>query len=110
MSSCAEVGSTTTLTASDPNLACSSSPAMSGSKYISYEKPEHPPGRTATRSAISSPPSASSSSLTLVAALSVRVITIGSSEDVLSVVTLPGGDGDPTGMAVGGSTELADLG
>src|SRR5262245_41658299 len=53
-----------------------SSGAMSPSKNISYWKPEHPPGRTATRSASSGSPSASSSSLTLSAAESVRVIIV----------------------------------
>ena len=63
----------------DANAACStvwSSASTSPSKNISYEKPEQPPGRTATRSANSGWPSASSSSLTLTAAVSVTVITV----------------------------------
>src|SRR5262245_12303441 len=50
-----------------------SSAATSVSKNISYEKPEHPPGRTATRStSSSSEPSSAISPFTLSTAESVR--------------------------------------
>ena len=51
-----------------------SSAAFSVSKNISYDRPEHPPGRTATRRYSSGWPSAAISSLTLVVAVSVRAI------------------------------------
>src|SRR3954447_6999683 len=53
-----------------------SSPATSVSKNISYEKPEHPPGRTATRStSSSSEPSSAMRPFTLSTAESVRLKT-----------------------------------
>src|ERR1700690_2673985 len=51
-----------------------SSGAFSLSKNISYDSPEHPPGRTATRRLSSGWSSAASSSRTLTVAVSVRAI------------------------------------
>src|SRR5207249_837051 len=75
---------------------------------ISYEKPEQPPGRTATRSANSGLPSASSRSLTLMAASSVRVIT--SVLLVGSTQTLSVRERDLARLAVDKGVELVDLG
>ena len=52
------------------------------SRYMAYRRPEHPPGWTAMRSAMSSRPSSVRSSLTFPAAFSVRLI-IGSSGAVV---------------------------
>src|SRR6266508_1560091 len=66
------IRSTTSLT---PNCSSETSPsATSSSRYIAYRRPEQPPGWTATRSAMSARPSCSRSCLTLVAAISLRLI------------------------------------
>src|SRR5688572_9976986 len=98
-----------TLTAS-PNVASSSSAATSPSKNISYENPLHPPGRTATRRARSVAPSAWSSSLTLTAALSVRVITVGLLGKPDVGMRLSAGHGHLAGRPVGKIAELGDDG
>src|SRR6516225_6568586 len=69
MSKVALAGSTTTFI--PPVDDCMSSSASSLSKNISYENPEQPPGRTATRRNNSGLPSSSRSSPTLAAAASV---------------------------------------
>src|SRR5215217_6047787 len=58
---------------------CSSATSFSeswSSRYIAYRRPEHPPGCTATRSAMSARPSSSTSSFTLPAAVCVSWIIV----------------------------------
>src|SRR5437868_5739132 len=64
------------MTLTPPYSLTMSSGATSPSKNISYEKPEQPPGRTATRRASDSSPSASRSVFTLVAADAVSAIVV----------------------------------
>src|SRR3954451_9835324 len=82
-----------------------SSGAFSLSKNISYDRPEQPPGRTATRRLSSGWSSASSSSATLVVATSVRAI-IANLHRGNARTRLPDGDRDPARVAVVQRREL----
>src|SRR4029079_13145719 len=82
-----------------------SSAARSLSKNISYDRPEQPPGRTATRRLSSGWSSASRSSRTLVVAVSVRAI-IGVLRCANSLCTLSAGNGDPARVPVVQRREL----
>src|SRR3954468_13181261 len=87
-----------------------SSAAFSVSKNISYERPEHPPGRTATRRYSSGWPSAAISSLTFVVAVSVRAIiwaSVGNSSQE-PVSGYFDGNGDPARVPVVQRRELLD--
>src|SRR3954451_101635 len=99
-------GSTTTVTS--PYASVMSSAAFSVSKNISYDSPEQPPGRTATRRKSSGWSSASRSSLTLVVAVSVSVIIVGLTWLKSRASGSLGRDGDPARIAVVQRCELFD--
>src|SRR3954451_18059925 len=82
-----------------------SSGAFSLSKNISYDRPEHPPGRTATRRLSSGWSSAWSSSATLVVAISVRAI-IADLHRCNPRTRLSDGNRDPARVAVVQRREL----
>src|SRR4051812_48642116 len=91
-----------------------SSSAFSLSKNISYDMPEHPPGRTATRRLSSGWSSAGSSPRTLVGAVSVRAI-IRFLQRRNATSRLSDGNGNPARVTVVQRRELlhasaADLG
>src|SRR4029453_1961427 len=63
------------ITTRTPNCSSATSFSVSwSSRYIAYRRPEHPPGWTATRSAMSERPSSTKSSFTLPAADSLSWI------------------------------------
>src|SRR5206468_383975 len=80
-------------------IASMSSDARSLSKNISYDRPEQPPGRTATRRLSSGWSSAARSSRTLVVAVSVRTI-IGILRCENSLSRLSDGNSDPARVPV----------
>src|SRR5690348_14298728 len=80
---------------------------MSLSKNISYENPEQPPGRTATRRASAGFPSCSSRSATLAAAESVRLI-VSLPVVVLTATSLPDGQIYPARIPIHQGGEVLD--
>ncbi len=64
--------------------------SVSESKYISYEKPEQPPGRTATRSAKPASSSLAMSSRTFETAVSVKVIVFCGFDDLMESICVIG--------------------